>query len=168
MNIFILGKSGVGKTPLAKHLAEVYHMNYVKASEYFRSTYHSKESDRNKFIQGITTYSQKELSNNYRVNIDYLSPLHNSVIEGIRNPIDFSNLFDFNKDIAIFLNTQNELLSTSFENGIYCIQSILKWSVSQNITPSDHVISYSFDSFYGKENSLEYIIKELSNGTLRN
>ena len=143
-------------------------MNYVKASTYFRSTYKSNESDRNKFIQGITKYSQTELSKNYRVNIDFLSPLNNSVIEGIRNPIDFSNLFNFNKDIAIFLDTQNELLNTSFENGIDCIQSLLKWSVSQNITPSEHIISYSFSSFYGKENSLENIIKELSNGALRN
>jgi len=167
MNIFILGVSGSGKTPIAKLISSKKNMNHISASEYFRKKFNKEFNDRNVFIKEITEFSKNELSKDPYLNIKYLKErLDNCVIEGIRNPIDFSNLFNLKEDKVIFLNYKNNRLKkTNFENGLDIINNIIKWSIINNLMENKNFIYIEFECFFGK-NSLEEKIKELLNGTL--
>jgi len=162
MNIFIIGQSGTGKTPIAKLIAKEKGMNHIKGSEYFRKAFKTAYKDRNKFIKEITLFSKKELSKDPYININYLKDkLGNAVVEGIRNPIDFTNLVCFKKDKIIYLEfTKNTLLRTDFEKGLDIIEDTCNWAIDSEIMKKEQFIKISFSCFYG-EDSLEEKIKEI-------
>ena len=165
MNVFIIGTSCTGKTPFAKKISKRLNLKHISASEYFRTSFNEKGSGKD-FIESITEYSKKKLQKNYRVNIDYIGSVENSVVEGIRNPIDFSNLFNFNKDKVVFLEYENqECGKTAFENGIEIIKEICLWSTDMGILPKENIKVYSYNNFYGKD-SLEEKIEEFLNDSL--
>lgn len=170
MKIFVIGQSGTGKTPIAAKISEALSFNHVKASEYFRKTFTGHSDDRNEFTKMITEYSAHVLKENPYVNIDYLKDKlqGNCVVEGVRNPIDFSNLFEFGKDKIIFLEYRNNpILKTDFENGLDIIESIMSWAQQQGIVSENDFIRIQFDQFFGP-GSLEEQIEEFLDGTRTN
>ena len=172
MNIFLIGSSGTGKTPIATKIANYLGIKHVKASEYFRLGFSGEFDSRDYFNQKITEYSKHELSKNPRVNIEYLQDKINipCVIESIRNPIEFTNLFDFKNDLVIYLNySENKLLKTGFEKGIQLIENVCLWSIENKIMKEEQFVKVNFSQFFG-ENSLEFqidqILKEINYGSL--
>jgi len=165
MNIFIIGSSGTGKTPIAKKISEALNMKTVKASEYFRIKFNDAKipfKNRDDFISKITKFSQQILKDDYNININYIKNQMSvsCVIEGIRNPIDFTNIFNFNNDIVIKLNyTKNNLKITEFEDGIDIIGRVCEWAIINKIMPSENMKDFTYDEFFGV-NSLEEQVKK--------
>lgn len=168
MNIFVIGQSGTGKTPISKLIAEKKGMNHIKGSEYFREAFKGSSEDRNDFINLITLFSKKELSKDPYVNIKYLKKKigTNDVIEGIRNPVDFSNLFKFGEDEVIYLDYKNNpLIKTDLEDGLDVIESLIKWAINTKLMKENQFKKITFSSFF-EEDNLEEKIQEYIDGTL--
>jgi hypothetical protein len=164
INIFVIGQSGTGKSPIANRISEAKELQLIKASEYFIESFKGYSEDRNEFIRLISQFSAEKLSEDPYVNINYIKEkIYNKpfVIEGIRNPIDFTNLFKFGKDKVIFLNyIDNKLSKSNFESGLDIILSIINWSKNIGIMSNEDFIQIDFNTFFGKD-SLEEKINSL-------
>jgi hypothetical protein len=68
------------------------------------------------------------------------------VIEGVRSPIDFVELFDPRQDCAVFLDyTGDEKPDvTEFEGGLSVIQKYLDWLITNGLLDARYVIRYTF------------------------
>lgn len=163
MNVFLIGTSNTGKTPIALKFIELGYQ-HIKASEYFRNSFVSEISDRNEFTKAISEFSMTELKKNYLVNVDYIQPKLNipSVIEGVRNPIDFCGLFKPGDKVIYLENLHNSIEKTVFEKGLDVIESYLKWMIEIGLVEENDFIKISFSSFFGK-GSLEEQIEEVLN-----
>lgn len=161
MNIFILGQSGTGKSPIANKVSIAKNLELIKASEYFRESFKSTSDDRNEFIKLITQFSAEKLSEDPYVNVKYIQNKMNSkpfVIEGVRNPIDFTSLFTFGKDKVIFLNyLDNPLEKSNIEEGLDVILSLLNWTINMGIMSDKDFIKINFNEFFGKDSLEEKI-----------
>lgn len=154
MNVFIIGTSRTGKSTLSEIFFDSGY-NVIKASEYFRKSFKYTEDyfkDSNEFIHAITEFSKKELQKNPYVNIDYIknnfSFLDKNVIEGIRNPIDFSSLFNASEDIVIILKkVGGNISSTDFEEGIDIIENYMKWGINNLIIKPCQLEVIEFSSY---------------------
>lgn len=163
MNIFIIGSSGTGKSPVAAKLANLGY-KHIKASQYFREAFGKDQNsmDRNQFIREITEFSKAILEKDPLINVRYIKGNLDklNVIEGVRNPIDFFNLYEPNSDKVIYLNyLNNELIKTDFESGIDIILSKVN---------KDNLITYEFKDFWGQNSLEEQLQKDIKNGTFRN
>ena len=161
MNVFIIGQSGTGKSPIANKIAQAKDLQLIKASEYFRKSFKGHSEDRNEFIKLISQFSAEKLSEDPYVNVRYIQNKMNSkpfVIEGVRNPIDFTSLFKFGRDKVIFLNyEENSLDKSNFESGLDVILSLLTWSVNMGIMSNKDFIQIDFNLFFGKDSLEEKI-----------
>ncbi len=173
MKIFIIGISGTGKTPVATKIAAALNLTHIGASEYFRANFKKQNSeDRNSFITEITDYSLSELQKDLFVNAKYLKEKTNGldcVIEGIRSPIDFQELYDPSNDTVIFLDYNNyedeyKIKKTNFEIGINVIKDYIKWLKINKLINGKKIHYWKYSEFFGKD-SLETKIEEFLNGT---
>lgn len=166
MKIFIIGISKTGKSTLSTYLSNKYNLEHIKSSLSIRNSFEYKESDFNNkqdFINAITEYSielnQKVpnfISTYIKNNYDLTK---NVIIEGIRNPNNFFDLFNINEDKVIFLDyLNNEVKQTKFENGIDVIKHYLNWNLELNIIPQNR-IQYLIYSNY---NEIQGLLNEKS------
>lgn len=165
-NIFIIGRSRSGKTPLATKLATELGMQYIKASEWIRKEFPQQQGDRNSFITAITAASLQRLRENPRVCLDYITTNYDlsqpSIIDGARNPHDFVHLFRPQYDTAIILNyTPNNIVYTPFEQGIEIIKSYLDWLSNNGIIRPEQVQTYTFDKFFRYESGTTPSLDEI-------
>ncbi len=134
MKVFVLGRSGCGKTPFAKRVAEATGANHVMASEWVRSRFPltGGPGTRDDHIAALTSFSVEELRRNPAVCVEFLAAKHDltkpSVVEGVRNPYDFIRLYDPRTDVVAFLeNRANALKETEFESGLGVIRAHLEF-----------------------------------------
>jgi hypothetical protein len=142
-NIFVIGMSRVGKTPLADQLAEPINFIRISASEWVRSTF--VPNDPANALAEITQLSMEKLKENPDVCVDFILDKYDVVrrggfvIEGIRNPRDFALLFRPERDLVMFLSFPNNTLQpTEFEKqGIAVIRQMVDWMIQSRLLSSD-------------------------------
>lgn len=142
-NIFVIGPSKTGKTPLADRLAASLGFARVSGSEWVRTQF-KPGPDPSTFLADITAYSQQELQRNPDVCVDFIFQKYNLVgkggfvIEGLRNPRDFMLLFRPERDLVLFLDYYNNPVTpTDFEEkGIRLISSTVSWMVTNKLLDS--------------------------------
>lgn len=133
MKVFVVGTSGVGKTPMATQLAARLGLGHVKASAWARAGYPgpvAPTADRAAFVAAITAWASAELAADPWVSIDHLAcgaDLRDCVVEGIRNPLDFIHLYDPRRDVVIWLTATSGPPPTAFEQGLDVIGAYLEW-----------------------------------------
>ncbi|MEE3717647.1 AAA family ATPase [Tumidithrix elongata RA019] len=133
MKFIVIGQSQSGKTTLAQHIAQTYGFQHISASDWVKQVWQLSVEDfasREDYIKAITEYSLEYLRKYPNACIDYirdrLDYSDKTVIDGIRNPHDFVNLFDWRSDRCLYLNYQcNPIPTNSFERGLSVIQTYL-------------------------------------------
>ncbi len=148
MKIFIIGYSGIGKSPLTnKLLKKISNVQIISASGWVRSVFPS-----NTHVDVLTAYSKHKLRSDPNSCVDYINRHYSfdnqiSIIEGIRNPYDFNRLFDYTKDMVIILSRNGLHPKTSFEEcGVSAIVSYIDFLLSQNFLSFDRILKVHFNS----------------------
>jgi hypothetical protein len=161
MRIFVLGRSHTGKTPFARRVAEALAIAHVGASAWVREVF-PKGSD----IDVMTKFATEQLRANPNISVaslrSRLAPDAHAVIEGMRNPYDFTCSFDPRTDHAVILDYTGAPESTAFERGIDVIRDYLAWLEGAGLLDAGRVHLYRFADYGAigdpKPDTLEHAI----------
>jgi hypothetical protein len=155
MKMFVLGRSGTGKTPLAKQTAAALGVPHVGASAWVRRMFPplpdgAPPAERQRQIAQMTRFSLDELRRDPASCLDFLERHHDlarpCVIEGMRNPYDFVRTFDPRHDLAVILERRGSPLEkTGFEGGLDVIDAYLRWLVDNGLLDDDNVLDVAYD-----------------------
>jgi hypothetical protein len=144
MKIFILGRTGSGKTPLARMLSACLDMAHIGGSEWVRARFKADPGlDRVAFTEAITAFTAEEVRREPSVCTDFIRRKYDlskpCVIEGLRSPHDFVKLFDSSRDAVVFLERyDNDLPATAFErDGIRLILSYVRFLLDRGLMAKD-------------------------------
>ena len=170
MKIFILGLSGSGRTTVAKSLAEADNTHYVSAFDWFKPTFrlrHKNELEED-YAQEFMTYMIDRLKKHPLLFSDAIKDTINSfkkhdvtIIDGILNPKNFIDLFDYNKDIIVILNrldNNQDCIDYDYMS-VNLIKDYCFWLSSSGLLSKDRWIEYNF-KLTGKDDAQ---IKTLGN-----
>lgn len=154
MKVFILGLPNSGRTTVAKSLINENNY-YISAVDWLATTFR----DRNKgestedFQSSYNEYYVERLKLNPYLIVDNIYDVietnkisNHFVIDGIFNPKDFSHLFDYNKDVVVFLNRIDNMTNGKDHDGIginvmrdYCL-----WLATMGFLPKDRWLEYNY------------------------
>ena len=158
MRIFVLGKSHTGKSPFARRVAEALGLTCVGASAWVRERFpeprpgdDASDDERARFVDAITRFAAAELRRDPNISVASLrsrvAPDEHVVIEGMRNPYDFTCTFDPRTDHAVFLELANAQPATAFERGLDVIRMYLAWLEEASLLDAGRVHEYRFTSY---------------------
>ena len=169
MKVFIIGATKSGKTTLAEKLSKKYNFKHIKASALIRDIFTKNESDfksKQEFTEAITKFSLDVNRKDPYIISRYLRTSNNldqnCIIEGIRNPNDFFELFDIANDKVILLKHENnDLKETEFEKGIEVIKDYLLWNLRVEIIHPKRFHEIRFEDY--KEIDRKLDVKSIFN-----
>ena len=169
MKVFIIGATKSGKTTLAEKLSKKYNFKHIKASALIRDIFPKNESDfksKQEFTEAITKFSIDVNRKDPYIISRYLRTSNNldqnCIIEGIRNPNDFFELFDIVNDKVILLKHENnDLKETEFEKGIEIIKDYLLWNLRVEIIHPKRFHEIRFEDY--KEIDRKLDVKSIFN-----
>ena len=169
MKVFIIGATKSGKTTLAEKLSKKYDFKHIKASALIRDIFPKNESDfksKQEFTEAITKFSLDINRKDPYIVSRYLWTSNNldqnCIIEGIRNPNDFFELFDIANDKVILLKHENsDLKETEFEKGIEIIKDYLLWNLRVEIIHPKRFHEIRFEDY--KEIDRKLDVKSIFN-----
>ena len=169
MKVFIIGATKSGKTTLAEKLSKKYDFKHIKASALIRDIFPKNESDfksKQEFTEAITKFSLDINRKDPYIVSRYLRTSNNldqnCIIEGIRNPNDFFELFDIANDKVILLKHENnDLKETEFEKGIEVIKDYLLWNLRVEIIHPKRFHEIRFEDY--KEIDRKLDVKSIFN-----
>lgn len=162
MSIFVLGMTKTGKTTLAYQLPK--YTGYARAggSAWVKARYAPPpgvEMGSPEYLQGITAYSCEALRANPNACVDYIRAHHDVdegylIIEGLRNPRDFTLLFRPERDRVILLNyPENPIVPTDFErHGVRAIRDTLEWMVTTGMMDPARILKINLGGLHGTTN----------------
>lgn len=146
MRIFVLGKSHAGKSPFARRASEALGIRHVGASAWVRKRFPAGAD-----VAQMTAFAIAELRRDPDVSVAALrSDLRadeDAVIEGMRNPYDFTCTFDPRTDHAVFLELASGAPPTAFETGIDVIGQYLGWLEETGLLDAGRVHRYRFGGY---------------------
>lgn len=158
MRIFVLGQSHAGKSPFARRVAEALGIRCVGASAWVRERFPEPRlpetappADRARYVDAITAFALAELRRDPHVSVAALRARlagdEPAVIEGMRNPYDFTCSFDPRTDHAVFLALDGAPPGTAFERGLDVIRGYLAWLEDTGLLAAGRVHAYRFASY---------------------
>lgn len=165
MSIFIVGPTGIGKTTLADRIATHFGLLRVSGSEWVKRRFGPfTGGDKAAYTAAITAYSRRALGVDPRACVSYLR--HNYdldgaalVIEGLRNPHDFHQLFRPERDVVIVLQFRDSAGSSSFEiGGVRLIRDGLQWLIEQEIMHHDRVLTFAVSAVAEMDGVAEQVL----------
>ena len=161
-NVFVVGHSKIGKTPLARRIAERIGLTLVSGSEWIKARYVPSEAaskDTATYIDEITSLSLRCLAENPDACIDFIRGKYDVaegglVIEGLRNPRDFMAFYRPDVDVVIFLNHLNVKPATLFERGgVEGIMNNVAWMSVHGIADPSRIDEITIDTFEHEDRS---------------
>jgi len=152
-NIFVVGASNTGKSTLAKKIRDTFDLKYVHAGTWATEMYETRPEEKSRaYIDGVTAYALDKLREDPNICITYLASQgvmcgKGFLVDGIRNPRDFSRIFDTQNDVAVILNyKENPIAPTIFEQGVEVITAYTQWLVSNGLLPENRVQNITYTS----------------------
>ena len=150
MKIFVLGRSGAGKTPFADAVAAQLGMKRISGSAWLKPLSEGMTfANKQEHIDKLTTLSLQELKKNPNAAVDFMRE-HNDlsqpvVIEGLRSPSDFFQLIDLRHDLVVFLNRDpNPYQTNAYESGLVVIDKYLKWAERNGFVDKERRVGYVY------------------------
>lgn len=159
MKIFIIGMPGSGRTTVAKALSEHPDYRYIDASSWVKSTFREPRpgeppqqysDDLHSWFVNRLKLKPSIVSENVYDSIDsygqFADDAYRFVIDGVFSPRDFMSLFDYNKDVVVFLNrTNNSSEYKDYENiGVSVMRDYCFWLSSADLLTRDRWFEYNF------------------------
>ena len=141
MKTFIIGTTSSGKTTIAEKLGKAWKMPVISASEWVRTEYNPKTTSKEERAQRLTAYTLEQLPQRIGAASEYIRShydlSHDMIIEGVRNPYDFMQLFNPQEDDVITIEYKNNPVRPNhFEKtGIDAIHEYLYWMTMNDIAP---------------------------------
>lgn len=161
MRIFIIGMPGSGRTTVAKALCQDEKFRYIDCISWVKGTfrdqkpgehpdqyhdaYHHWYLNRVREDPFLGTDNVWNSINAYNKDVKAdEDPIY--VIDGVNSPMDFSDLFDFNYDIVVFLNrTDNDTPHKDYENiGVSVMRDQCFWMSAAELLPRERWLEYNF------------------------
>jgi len=153
MKIFIVGLPRSGRSTVAKAVVEAHSYRYIDAMSWVRSNFRECEPGEHPH-QYEDAYQQHlaqlRLADPWFVSDYILKEMwygtETFVIDGLTSPKDFVQLFDYQKDIVIFLNrTDNEHEYRDHENiGVSVIRDYCFWMSAASLLSKERWLEYNF------------------------
>jgi adenylate kinase family enzyme len=177
MKVFILGLSQCGRTTVAKALASAPDALYISSDFWVKTAFENTGSlpeDPEEYDREFTEYLTGGLKKNHNLITDGVETnisMHHEyshknkyIIDGISSPRDFMKLFDYNEDVAIFLNRTDNPSETTDHDGIgqNVIRDYCLWLATMGLLPKDRWTEYNY-RMPGEESEF---VKELSSRNL--
>ena len=162
MRIFIVGLPQSGKTTVAKALCQSEDYRYVDAFSWVKSSFRDPKPDEHpqqyndelhQWINRRMKLNPQFISDNVLESIRaYGDNDSRFIIDGLVSPQDFANLFDYNRDVVVFLNrTNNVAEAKDYENiGISVMRDYCFWLASAELLDRSKWLEYNF-SIPGEE-----------------
>ncbi len=177
MKVFILGLSQCGKTTVAKALAESPDAFSISASAWLKGNFRDRnaaedqevyEKERNDFLSGALKRNADLITDSIEMTMsmhsDFNPNIKKFIIDGLTSPRDFMKLFDYNNDVAIFLNRVDNPSEVSDHDGIgqNVIRDYCLWLSTMGLLPKERWTEYNY-RLPGEESEF---VKELSSRNL--
>lgn len=183
MNIFVVGMPESGRTTVSKALCKLDEYRYIDASSWIKASFRDQKAGEHpeQYHDEYHTWLTNRMKINPRLIVDniydsmdaYGKEPHNFVIDGLVSPKDFTQLFDYNQDVVVFLDrTNNTAEYKDYENiGVSVTRDYCFWMSSAGLLPKERWLEYKFqipgeDSDFiktlGSKNSV-YIVKSINN-----
>lgn len=154
MKVFIVGLPKSGKTTVSQAICNKNGYFYIGAS-WLQQSFRDKRPDetQEKYTEELQQYISGRLKSNPNLYIDNFNSVfkmydedHRFLIDGISSPRDFAHLFDYNKDIVVFLNrTDNESYFKDFENvSVSVIKDYCYWLSASGLLPKERWLEFNF------------------------
>lgn len=156
-NLFVIGLTKIGKSPLAAHLARALGLAAISGSEWVKARYTPRADNMTAYVAELTSYTCRTLAVDPDACVDFIRGKYEVnkggyVVEGLRNPRDFTLLFRPDVDIVLFLEfARNEFQPTRFEErGVAAIHANVEWMTENKIVARQRVLRYKINSLRGK------------------
>lgn len=181
MNIFLIGLPHSGSSVVSQSLTQDGSRYLVDTAPWIRDAFRKRREG--ELIQQYQDEYLAYLTKRLNINPNYVSERVTDimtrnddkvsfVIEGLLNPKDFVQLFDYRDDVVVFLNrTDNDIDPGDQENiAISCMRDYCFYMAAHNFLPRTRWLEYNFkmageDSDFvkalGSKNSV-FIVKSLS------
>lgn len=155
MKVFILGLNKSGKTTVAQALSEHASAHYISAYDWLKSTFRPRheQEDADDYDREQIKFVADRLRQNPQLCVDNVNDVmrvtkHADVfiIDGVLSPRDFAQLFDYNIDIAIFLNrTDNPEVTKDYEGvSINVMRDYCLWLVTMGLLSKDRWLEFNY------------------------
>jgi len=174
MNIIILGKTNVGKTPFTELLQNEMlktlpkdKINIISASKWVKNIYNRPENlTKEEYVKDISAFSIRMLKDNQ--DLDY-NAIYNSlrwtginIIDGIRNPYTFNRIFNPNEDKVLIINKINDIREfSSFDKGVDVIQYNINWLISVGLMEMSNLKTINYLENIEAEFNIKDIVGEI-------
>lgn len=153
MKIFVVGLPRSGRSTVAKALVEAHGYRYIDAMSWIRSNFRALETGEHphQYEDAYQLHlAQLRLNDPWFVADYILEEIHSRtdifVIDGLTSPKDFVDLFDYQKDVVVFLNrTDNEHEYRDHENiGVSVIRDYCFWMSAAGLLNKERWLEYNF------------------------
>jgi len=155
MKVFILGLAKSGRTTLAKSLADASSIRYISAVDWVMATFRDRKDKEDlqdyekaelDYISGRLTINPELFVDNIKDIIKVNDSCSSFIIDGVVSPRDFCSLFDYTKDIAIFLNRTDNPATPSDSDGISqnIIRDYCLWLTTMNLLSKDRWWEFNY------------------------
>lgn len=151
MKIFVIGGNKTGKTTFASTLARELRLQHIQGSEWVKKTMSGLDTNHPNYREIITKKAIELLQIMPLACVQHIRDTYDlnkdSVIEGLRNPNDFHNLFDWRSDYVVFLSLPKSFtrLDDKFTSaGIKAIEAGTEFMIQSGLLTKDRITRFKF------------------------
>lgn len=142
MNVFLIGMPQSGRTSVGESL-DLPGFRYLHISSFIKEMC-GVEKEHNPLILNLMKEYPNRFINEYKKHThDFIS---NFVVDGMISPRDFITLFDYNKDVVVFLNRMDHQPEyQDYQNiALAVMRDYCFWLSSANLLPKKRWLEFNF------------------------
>jgi len=164
MNIIVIGKTNIGKTPLVEFINKnIKESKIIPASGWIKELYTRPEGlTKEMYVKDISKKSIEYLKLNKDVDYNYLikhSTSKINIIDGIRNPYTFEKILNPQEDIIFLIKkSKNTKEFSEFDKGVDVIEHIIGWMVDVELLSKTKIFYINYEKNILKEKNIKLML----------